>query len=100
MVLAPAGRAWAVRRRYRDETMVLETEFDTVWLVDFTPPRGDAADVVRIVEGVRPGTDAHGSAAALGLRPHRAMGEPDRRRCAVTPTMRTCRVAISRKNST
>ena len=51
MVLAPAGRAWAVRRRYRDETRVLETEFDTVWLVDFTPPRGDAADVVRIVEG-------------------------------------------------
>jgi GH15 family glucan-1,4-alpha-glucosidase len=37
--------------------MVLETEFDTdegtVRLVDFMPPRGEAADVVRIVEGVR-----------------------------------------------
>jgi GH15 family glucan-1,4-alpha-glucosidase len=37
--------------------MVLETEFDTdegtVRLIDFMPPRGEAADVVRIVEGVR-----------------------------------------------
>ncbi|MGA5300977.1 glycoside hydrolase family 15 protein [Nucisporomicrobium flavum] len=55
--IAPAGEATAVRRRYRDDTLVLETEFETadgvVRLVDFMPPRGEAPDVVRIVEGVR-----------------------------------------------
>ncbi len=55
-LIAPAGPVRAVRRRYRGDTMVLETEFDTdegtVRLVDFMPPRGVAADVVRIVEGV------------------------------------------------
>jgi GH15 family glucan-1,4-alpha-glucosidase len=54
--LAPAadGRA---SRRYRDDTLIVETEWDTpegtVRVVDFMPPRGEAADVVRIVEGVR-----------------------------------------------
>ncbi len=55
--IAPAGEIRAVRRRYRDETLVLETEFETdegvVRLVDFMPPRGEAPDVIRIVEGVR-----------------------------------------------
>jgi GH15 family glucan-1,4-alpha-glucosidase len=55
--IAPAGKVTAVRRRYRDDTLVLETEFDTddgtVRLIDFMPPRGEAPDVVRIVEGVR-----------------------------------------------
>lgn len=55
--IAPATPVRAVRRQYRGDTMVLETEFDTdegtVRLVDFMPPRGEAADVVRIVEGVR-----------------------------------------------
>ena len=55
--IAPAGPISATRRRYRGDTMVLETEFDTddgtVRLIDFMPPRGEAADVVRIVEGVR-----------------------------------------------
>ena len=47
----PAGR------RYRPDTLVLETELETerglVRLIDFMPPRGEAPDVVRIVEGVR-----------------------------------------------
>ncbi|GAA3955467.1 glycoside hydrolase family 15 protein [Actinoplanes auranticolor] len=55
--IAPAGEVRAVRRRYRSETLVLETEFETdegvVRLVDFMPPRGEAPDVIRIVEGVR-----------------------------------------------
>jgi hypothetical protein len=44
-------------RRYRDDTLVLETDFETadgaVTLIDFMPPRGEASDVVRIVVGRR-----------------------------------------------
>src|SRR6478752_3671632 len=51
--LAPAHEVRAVRRGYRGDTMVLQTEFDTdsgtVRVIDFMPPRGEAADVVRIV---------------------------------------------------
>ncbi len=46
----------ATRRRYRGDTLILETELETadgtVRLVDFMPPRGEAPDIVRIVEGV------------------------------------------------
>lgn len=55
--IAPAGAGLATRRRYRPETLVLETEWDTpdgtVRVIDFMPHRHDAPDVVRIVEGVR-----------------------------------------------
>ncbi len=55
--LAPTGEGPVSRRRYRDDSLVLESEWDTpsgtVRIVDFMPPRGVAADVVRIVEGVR-----------------------------------------------
>ena len=54
--IAPAAGARRVRRAYRGDTMILETEFDTgrgaVRLIDFMPPRGRAPDVVRIVEGL------------------------------------------------
>ncbi len=54
--IAPAGTVRSVKRRYRPDTLVLETEFETddgvVRLIDFMPPRDDAPDVVRIVEGV------------------------------------------------
>jgi GH15 family glucan-1,4-alpha-glucosidase len=54
--IAPRGGDVAVHRRYRGDTLILETEFDTadgrVRIIDFMPPRGEAADIVRIVEGV------------------------------------------------
>src|SRR6476661_4316804 len=54
-LLAPAGEVTAVRRRYRDETLVLETEFDTpsgtVAVIDFMPARDRDPNLVRIVEG-------------------------------------------------
>ena len=45
------------RRRYRGETLILETELETpdgaVRLIDFMPPRGENPDIVRIIEGLR-----------------------------------------------
>ena len=56
-LLAPAGGGTCTERRYRDGTLVLETTWDRpggcVRVVDFMPPRGEAPDVIRIVEGVR-----------------------------------------------
>ncbi len=53
---ADYGQAAATRRRYRGDTLVLETEWDTpegtVRLIDFMPPRDQVPDVIRIVEGV------------------------------------------------
>ncbi|AJP04987.1 glucoamylase [Streptomyces cyaneogriseus subsp. noncyanogenus] len=55
-LLAPAGGGPATRRRYRDDTLVLESEWHTadgsVRVVDCMPLRGEAADVVRLVEGL------------------------------------------------
>jgi GH15 family glucan-1,4-alpha-glucosidase len=46
-----------VSRRYRGDTLVLETEFETasgvIRLIDFMPPRGENPDIIRIVEGLR-----------------------------------------------
>jgi GH15 family glucan-1,4-alpha-glucosidase len=43
-------------RRYWDNTLILETRFETadgtVALIDFMPPRGYASDIVRLVRGV------------------------------------------------
>ena len=54
--LSPKGALRGVRRRYRPDTLVLETELETdrgaVRLIDFMPVRGEEPDVVRIVEGV------------------------------------------------
>ncbi|MFI6177544.1 glycoside hydrolase family 15 protein [Nonomuraea sp. NPDC051191] len=56
-LLAPAGGGRATSRGYRQGTLILETTWDgpdgSVRVVDFMPPRGEAPDVVRIVEGVR-----------------------------------------------
>lgn len=54
--IAPAAGGFATRRRYRPDTLILETEWDTpegtVRVVDCMPPRADSADLVRVVEGV------------------------------------------------
>ena len=53
---APCAEVTARRRRYRGDTLILETELETaegtIRLIDFMPPRGKAPDIVRIVEGV------------------------------------------------
>jgi GH15 family glucan-1,4-alpha-glucosidase len=55
--IAPAAGGRAARRRYRDHTLVLETEFDTpegsARVIDFMPIRDESVDIIRIVEGVR-----------------------------------------------
>jgi GH15 family glucan-1,4-alpha-glucosidase len=55
--VAPATPITGCSRRYRDGTLILESEFETdqgvVRVIDFMPPRGEAPDIVRIVEGVR-----------------------------------------------
>ncbi len=55
--IQPAGEFRPTRRRYRGNTLVLETELETddgvVRLIDFMPPREIEPEVVRIVEGVR-----------------------------------------------
>ena len=54
--LAPAGATTCTSRRYRPDTLVLETDWQTaegaVRVIDLMPPRGEAADVIRIVEGL------------------------------------------------
>ncbi|AUA14671.1 glycoside hydrolase family 15 protein [Streptomyces sp. SID8382] len=54
--LAPKGAGACTRRGYLDDSLVLEsvweTETGTVKVVDFMPQRDRAPDVVRIVEGV------------------------------------------------
>ena len=56
-LLAPVREARRVERRYRGETLILETLHETaegaVRVIDFMPPRGRAPDIVRIAEGVR-----------------------------------------------
>jgi GH15 family glucan-1,4-alpha-glucosidase len=57
-LLAPADPRALSRRRYRDGSLVLETEFETTdgglaVLTDCMPPRGTASDLVRLVTGKR-----------------------------------------------
>jgi GH15 family glucan-1,4-alpha-glucosidase len=56
-LIQPAEEVTKSSRRYWDNTLILETRFETangiVALIDFMPPRGDASDVVRLVRGVK-----------------------------------------------
>src|SRR5215213_8942745 len=56
--IAPTSGGRCTRRRYVENTLVLETEWEipdggAVRVVDCMPPRGMAPDLVRVVEGVR-----------------------------------------------
>ena len=54
-LMAPAG-ASSSQRRYRPDTLILETMFETptgvAAVIDFMPPRDSASDIVRLVRGV------------------------------------------------
>jgi GH15 family glucan-1,4-alpha-glucosidase len=56
-LLAPACGVKATRRRYREDTLILETDFETdtgaVTIIDFMPLRTSVPDIVRIVVGRR-----------------------------------------------
>ncbi|MGH9524710.1 MAG: glycoside hydrolase family 15 protein [Terriglobales bacterium] len=55
--IKPAGPVKNVSRRYRGDTLVLETTFETdegtVCVVDFMPIRSQVPDIVRIVQGIK-----------------------------------------------
>jgi GH15 family glucan-1,4-alpha-glucosidase len=55
-LLAPNGATHATSWSYRDDTLILETEWRTptgkVRVIDFMPPRETRPDIVRIVEGL------------------------------------------------
>jgi len=54
--IAPAEEVTKTSRRYWDNTLILESRFETadgvVAVIDFMPPRGHASDVVRLVRGI------------------------------------------------
>jgi GH15 family glucan-1,4-alpha-glucosidase len=59
--LAPRSGGMCTRRSYRPDTMILESVWETpsgtVRVTDFMPERGEAPDVVRIVDGVAGSVD-------------------------------------------
>ncbi len=56
-LIAPRGTVKHNTRRYRANTLILETDIETsegaVTLVEFMPPRGKSSDLVRLVMGKR-----------------------------------------------
>src|SRR5215213_8281515 len=55
-LLSPATGTRRSERNYRPQTLILETIHETaegsIRVIDFMPPRGQAPDIVRIVEGI------------------------------------------------
>ena len=55
-LIAPADDITHTSRRYRENTLILETRFETasgiVTMIDFMPPRGNASDIIRLVRGI------------------------------------------------
>jgi GH15 family glucan-1,4-alpha-glucosidase len=55
-LMAPRGEVTTSSRRYRGDSLILETRFETAdgvaELIDFMPPRGHASDIIRLVRGI------------------------------------------------
>ena len=55
--IAPAAKPVSIRRRYRPQTLIVDTTFTTedgeMVLTDFMPPRAENSHVIRMVRGVR-----------------------------------------------
>jgi GH15 family glucan-1,4-alpha-glucosidase len=68
--IAPAAEVRAVRRRYRGDTLILETDFETdhgaATLIDYMPIQSDNSDIIRLVEGRRGEVPMH---MDLAIRP-------------------------------
>jgi hypothetical protein len=84
-LIAPAGEVRVVSRRYREGTLVLETDFETAdgtaRVIDFMPPRdGGAPQLMRIVQAARSRPDAHAADHPLRVWPDRALGTARARR--------------------
>jgi len=62
-LISPQGAQFRSRRRYRDGTLVLETEHEAaegaVTVIDFMPLRGVCSDLVRLVVGKRGRVEMH-----------------------------------------
>jgi GH15 family glucan-1,4-alpha-glucosidase len=56
-LIAPTDEVIRCSRRYRGDSLILETRVETrhgaITLIDFMPPRGVASDIVRLVRGER-----------------------------------------------
>jgi GH15 family glucan-1,4-alpha-glucosidase len=56
-LIAPSTEITHCSRRYRGDSLILETALETkdgaITLIDFMPPRGVASDIVRLVRGER-----------------------------------------------
>ena len=55
--ISPSVETRAVRRRYRGDTLILETDFETeqgaATLIDYMPIQSDTTDIIRLVQGRR-----------------------------------------------
>src|SRR5215471_5051033 len=76
--IAPREGGGVMSRRYRPNTLILETRFEcsdgAVTLVDFMPLGGTRSSVVRLVVGERgPSDDVHRARAAVRLRCNRSL---------------------------
>lgn len=62
-LIAPRDGVHGVRRRYRDGTLILETDFETetgaVRVIDCMPLSNERWDVLRVVEGLRGRVEMH-----------------------------------------
>ena len=104
-LLAPAGGITRATRRYRSDTLILESIYESpegrVRAIDFMPPRGDTPDIVRIVEGLDSEVpmrselvirfDYGGVVPWVGGWRVRGLPSPGRTRCASAPR---CRCAV------